>query len=71
MVKLKRGTHTAYSEASSLRLRAAWLYYNEGLTQKDVANNLLVSLSSSGQVMPNFWVNPRNGVSYLVAVVGE
>jgi multidrug efflux pump subunit AcrB len=39
-----------------------------GLNQKDVANNLLVSLSSSGQVMPNFWVNPRNGVSYLVAV---
>ena len=39
-----------------------------GLTQRDVANNLLVSLSSSGQVMPNFWVNPRNGVSYLVAV---
>jgi len=39
-----------------------------GLTQKDVANNLLVSLSSSGQVMPNYWVNPKNGVSYLVAV---
>jgi DNA-binding transcriptional regulator LsrR (DeoR family) len=33
VVKLKRGTHTAYSEASSLRLRAAWLYYNQGLTQ--------------------------------------
>lgn len=39
-----------------------------GLTQKDVANNLLVTLSSSGQVMPNYWVNPKNGVSYLVAV---
>ena len=39
-----------------------------GLTQQDVANNLLVSLSSSGQVMPNYWVNPKNGVSYLVAV---
>jgi multidrug efflux pump subunit AcrB len=39
-----------------------------GMTAKDVANNLLVSLSSSGQVLPNFWVNPRNGVSYLVAV---
>ena len=43
MVKLKRGTHTAYSEASSLRLRAAWLYYNEGLTQKDVAEQLGIS----------------------------
>ena len=39
-----------------------------GLNQKDVANNLLVSLSSSGQVMPNYWVNPKTGVSYLVAV---
>jgi DNA-binding transcriptional regulator LsrR (DeoR family) len=43
VVKLKRGTHTAYSEASSLRLRAAWLYYNEGLTQKDVAEQLGIS----------------------------
>jgi multidrug efflux pump subunit AcrB len=39
-----------------------------GLTQKDVANNLLVSLSSSGQIQPNYWVDPKNGVSYLVAV---
>ncbi len=39
-----------------------------GLSQKDIANNLLVALSSSGQVMPNYWVNPKNGVSYLVAV---
>ena len=30
-----------------------------GLTQRDVANNLLVSLSSSGQIMPNYWVNQR------------
>jgi DNA-binding transcriptional regulator LsrR (DeoR family) len=43
VVKLKRGTHTAYSEASSLRLRAAWLYYNQGLTQKDVAEQLGIS----------------------------
>ena len=36
-----------------------------GLTQRDVANNLLVSLSSSGQVAPNFWLNPQNGVNYI------
>ncbi|MDX3929128.1 MAG: sugar-binding transcriptional regulator [Shinella sp.] len=40
MAKLRRGTHTAYSESASLRLRAAWLYYNQGLTQKDVAEKL-------------------------------
>jgi multidrug efflux pump subunit AcrB len=39
-----------------------------GLTQRDVANNLLVSLSSSGQIAPNYWLNPQNGVNYLVAV---
>ncbi len=39
-----------------------------GLTQRDVANDALVSLSSSGQVAPSFWLDPRKGVSYLVAV---
>jgi len=43
VVKLRRGTHTAYSETASLRLRAAWLYYNQGLTQKDVATQLGIS----------------------------
>lgn len=39
-----------------------------GLTQRDVANSLLISLSSSGQVAPSYWLDPKNGVSYLVAV---
>ncbi|HEX4810521.1 MAG TPA: efflux RND transporter permease subunit [Bryobacteraceae bacterium] len=39
-----------------------------GMEQKDVANSLLVSLASSGQIAPNYWVNPKNGVSYLIAV---
>jgi multidrug efflux pump subunit AcrB len=38
-----------------------------GLTQRDVASDLLVSLSSSGQVAPSFWVDKR-GVQYVVAV---
>ena len=40
-----------------------------GLTQRDIANDLLVSLSSSGQTAPNFWVNPQNGVQYTVSVM--
>ena len=28
-----------------------------GLTQRDIANSLLVTLSGSGQVQPNFWLN--------------
>ena len=39
-----------------------------GLTQRDVANSVLISLSSSGQVAPNQWLNPVNGVNYQVAV---
>src|ERR1700691_1240043 len=37
-----------------------------GLTQRDVANSLLVTLSGSGQVRPNFWLNPQSGVSYPI-----
>src|ERR1700732_4299885 len=39
-----------------------------GLQAKDVAQNLLVSLSSSFQTAPAFWLDPKNGVSYNVAV---
>jgi len=38
-----------------------------GFTQKDVANNLLISLSGSSQTTPTFWLDPRTGVSYNVA----
>src|SRR5207247_5127324 len=39
-----------------------------GLTQQDVSGSVLVSLSSTSQVSPNFWVNPTNRVNYRVAV---
>jgi len=39
-----------------------------GLQQRDVSNSLLISLSSSGQVTPNEWLNWNNGVSYFMAV---
>ncbi len=31
-----------------------------GFTQRDIANNLLVSLSGSFQTTPSFWLNPKN-----------
>ena len=37
-----------------------------GFTQLDVANSTLVSLSGSFQTTPEFWLDPRNGVSYSV-----
>ncbi|MBU9667487.1 efflux RND transporter permease subunit [Burkholderia multivorans] len=39
-----------------------------GLQQRDVAQNLLIALSGSSQTTPNFWLDPRNGVSYPVLV---
>jgi multidrug efflux pump subunit AcrB len=38
------------------------------LTTREVASDLLVSLSSSGQTQPNVWLNPQNGVQYTVSV---
>jgi multidrug efflux pump subunit AcrB len=46
------------------RLRAAKL----NVAQRDVANNVLTSLSSSVLVSPNFFLNPQNNVNYSVAV---
>jgi multidrug efflux pump subunit AcrB len=39
-----------------------------GLNISQVANNLNISLSSSEQVSPNFWTDPKNGIPYYLAV---
>ncbi|GAA4504442.1 efflux RND transporter permease subunit [Hymenobacter ginsengisoli] len=39
-----------------------------GLAQRDIANNVLVNLSSSTQTNPNQWLNTQTGVNYTVAV---
>jgi multidrug efflux pump subunit AcrB len=39
-----------------------------GLQQKDVAGSILVATSGSFQTAPTFWLDPRNGVSYNIAV---
>jgi multidrug efflux pump subunit AcrB len=39
-----------------------------GLSEQDVANSLLLTLSSSFQINPSYWVNPANGIEYNVAV---
>ncbi len=39
-----------------------------GISQHDIANNLLLTLSGSGQIAPTFWLNPETGLQYpLVA----
>jgi multidrug efflux pump subunit AcrB len=39
-----------------------------GVTQQEAANNVLVTTNSSAQSAPNFWVDPRNSVSYPLVV---
>lgn len=46
------------------RTRASQL----GLSQIDVSRSMTVSLSSSSYVGTNWWLNPANGVDYMVAV---
>ena len=46
------------------RTRAAQL----GLNANTIATNINVSLSSSEQVTPNFWTDPKSGIPYYLAV---
>jgi multidrug efflux pump subunit AcrB len=46
------------------RTRAAQL----GLNADTIATNVNVSLSSSEQVTPNFWTDPKSGIPYYLAV---
>jgi multidrug efflux pump subunit AcrB len=47
------------------RTRAATI----GLTQKDVAQSMLIALSGSFQTSPNFYLDPKSGVSYNIATM--
>jgi multidrug efflux pump subunit AcrB len=40
-----------------------------GLTQKDVATSMLVALSGSFQTAPSFYLDPKTGITYNVAVM--
>jgi len=46
------------------RIKASQL----GLSERDVGNSVLLSLSGSSQVQPNFWLNPKNGIQYPVNI---
>jgi multidrug efflux pump subunit AcrB len=39
-----------------------------GLNVNQIASNLNISLSSSEQVAPNFWTDPKSGIPYFLAV---
>ena len=35
-----------------------------GISQQDIASDLLLTLSGSGQIAPTFWLNPETGLQY-------
>jgi multidrug efflux pump subunit AcrB len=37
-----------------------------GLTEREVASSVLLNLSGSSQTQPNYWLNPKTGIQYLV-----
>jgi CzcA family heavy metal efflux pump len=40
----------------------------QGLTQRDVASDVLITLASSSQTAPTYWLDRKRGVQYLVSV---
>ena len=39
-----------------------------GVSQQEAADNVLIATNSSAQTSPNFWIDPRNSVSYPLVV---
>jgi CzcA family heavy metal efflux pump len=37
-----------------------------GLSQRDIASNLLLTLSGSGQISPTYWLNPETSLQYPI-----
>ena len=53
--------------APTLRIASSRAFATRtNLTEGDIARNALATLSGSGQTAPTYWLNTKNGVSYLV-----
>ena len=39
-----------------------------GLSERQIADNLMISLSGSSTVQPNYWSDPKSGYPYLISV---
>jgi multidrug efflux pump subunit AcrB len=63
-VFIQQAVNTPEIDINIDRLKAQQL----GLTQRDVASDVLLALSGSGQTAPNFWMDPKTGVEYPVLV---
>ncbi len=63
-IRVQQPAHLQRLQFTVDRTKAAGV----GLTERDVASSLLLSLSGSGQTAPSYWVDPTTGVQYLVSV---
>src|SRR5437588_204 len=63
-VRVQQPAHLQRLQFTVDRTKAAGV----GLTERDVASSVLLSLSRSGQTAPSYWVDPTTGVQYLVSV---
>jgi len=63
-VRMQQVTHSPDIRVNVDRTFASQI----GLTQREVASSLLISLSSSVQTAPNWWLNPANGMNYNISV---
>src|SRR4051812_5199353 len=63
-VRVQQPAHMQRLQFTVDRTKAAGV----GLTERDVAGSVLLSLSGSGQTAPSYWVDPATGVQYLVNV---
>src|ERR1700752_3830310 len=56
-------------DAPSLQLQINRYYAQEmGLSEHEVVNNILTSLTSDGVIAPNYWVDPKSGNLYMLSV---
>jgi multidrug efflux pump subunit AcrB len=42
-----------------------------GLSQKEIVDNVITALTSNGMIAPNYWIDPKNGNAYMLAVQYE
>lgn len=69
MARLPRHAQISLSDTTSLRLRAAWLYFQRGMTQKNIADSLGVSRSTVIRLLDEarkrsevqIWINASPG----------
>lgn len=79
MPRLPRSANIPLSETDSLRIRAAWLYFNRGQTQKEIAEALGVSRSTVVRMLDEarkrgevqIWINAAPGDCTDLAIALE